>query len=504
MPGWLPPPEPLTVTDAEAYVRGICFKTGPPRRLGVELEWIVQDLADPTLPVPPGRLAAALASLPGSPDRPPGSPPGPGPGTTPRSGPPGSGSSLLPQGSVLTREPGGQVELSSLPATSLPACVTATAHDLHTLRGALHRHGLGLAGHGHDPWRPPRRVLTLPRYTAMEQFFDRTGPAGRSMMSATASVQVCVDAGTEEAGPWGFARRWRLAHLLGPVLVAAFANSPLSRGRPSGWRSTRQAVWSRMDPSRTLAPAWDGAEDPRSAWASYALDAAVMCVRQDGPGPWPVPVGLTFRQWLTGGPRGCGGVSRPPTLADLEYHLTTLFPPVRPRGHLELRMIDAQPGEHGWTVPVAVVAALFADPAAALVAERAAEELVVPGPTGPRNRLWLRAARHGLTDPALHGAALACFDAAVGALPGLGADDAVMAAVTGFRERHVVPGRCPAEDLLEAVRPSRPCSGARPRPGPAVADGHPPAPATAVAPSSPSAPAGAPTSARTAKETPSC
>jgi gamma-glutamylcysteine synthetase len=40
---------------------------------------------------------------------------------------------------------------------------------------------------------------------------------------------------------------------------------------------------------------------------------------------------LTFRAWLPGVP----GL-RPPTLADLDYHLSTLFPPVRPRGWLEL------------------------------------------------------------------------------------------------------------------------------------------------------------------------
>ncbi|MGW9030656.1 ergothioneine biosynthesis glutamate--cysteine ligase EgtA, partial [Streptomyces sp. NPDC055722] len=42
------------VTDAEveALVRGICFKTGPPRSLGVEVEWLVHELRKPWLPVP--------------------------------------------------------------------------------------------------------------------------------------------------------------------------------------------------------------------------------------------------------------------------------------------------------------------------------------------------------------------------------------------------------------------------------------------------------------------
>ena len=70
------------------------------------------------------------------------------------------------------------------------------------------------------------------------------------MMGSTASVQVCVDAGRACAGTSGFRFRWRLLHAIGPVLVAVFANSPLRAGRPTGWKSTRQAVWARLDPEQ--------------------------------------------------------------------------------------------------------------------------------------------------------------------------------------------------------------------------------------------------------------
>jgi len=47
----------FTEADAEAHVHGICFKTGPPERLGVELEWLVRDARDPALPVTADRIA---------------------------------------------------------------------------------------------------------------------------------------------------------------------------------------------------------------------------------------------------------------------------------------------------------------------------------------------------------------------------------------------------------------------------------------------------------------
>lgn len=412
----------VSEAEAEALVNGICFKTGPPSITGVELEWLIHEPHRLHVPVSPARLEAAYAAL-----------------------------RALPLHSLITVEPGGQLELSSLPAASLMECVSAVSADLSAVRERLTPLNLTLTGLGADPWRPPSRILHRPRYDAMESYLDRTGPAGRRMMCSTASVQICLDAGHEEPGPLGYGRRWRLAHLLGPVLVAAFANSPIQDGRSTGWRSTRQAVWASIDPGTSGAPPLDG--EPREAWTRHALDAPVMFIRAEGASteadgheaPWTVPEGLTFRTWAR------SGAPRPPTRDDLDHHLTTLFPPVRPRGHLELRMVDAQPGENGWLVPLAVTSALFDDPQAAETAYRALKPLAerACAPAAPRSPLWLDAARHGLADPELREAAAACFAAAADALPRMGASAEVREAVAAYAERYVARGRCPADDLLD-------------------------------------------------------
>jgi len=436
--------------QAIEHIHGICLKTGPPRRVGVELEWLVRDARDPALPVSAERIAAAVAAFGANPGLPSSSSPG-----------------VLPSGALLTTEPGGQLELSSLPADSLPDCVRATAADLAALRAAAADAGLELAGVGLDPFRPPRRVLHLPRYAAMEAFFDRSGPWGRQMMCATASVQVCLDAGDDGDGHSGYRWRWRLLHAIGPVLVAAFANSPLRGGRPTGWRSSRQQVWAHVDPGRTRPP-WpprlNGRRggrnpDPRAAWAAYALDAQVMCVRDDGSADWSAPPGLTLRDWVGGTPNGGtpnggtpnggtpdGGLRlRAPTTEDLAYHLSTLFPPVRPRGHFELRMIDAQPGD-GWVVPLAVTSALLSDARAGDAAMAAAGR---PRADGADGDPWLAAARHGPADARLARASRDCFEAARDALVRQQAPAPVLAPVDDFIDRYVSKDRCPADDLLE-------------------------------------------------------
>jgi glutamate--cysteine ligase len=349
-----------TQEEVEAYIHAICFKTGPPAQVGAELEWTLHHTAAPGAPLDAAILRQALDQVPDP----------------------------LPGGGRVTTEPGGQIEISSAPAGSVAALHEAVTTDLGHLTALLAAHGLALGEHGIDPHRPPRRLLDTPRYAAMERVFDTRGPHGRTMMGSTAGLQICLDAG--RAGE--VAARWAAVHALGPPLVALFANSRRHAGRDTGLASARMAAWWRMDPRRTHPPA--GA-DPAEAWVRYAMAAPLLCVRRDGDN-WDPPPGVTLCDWVA------GALPDPPTADDVEYHLSTLFPPVRPRGYLEVRYLDSQPGPD-WVVPVAVLAALLGDPATTSAA------LDLAAPVAGR---WEQAWRHGLADPALHRAATAVADLA--------------------------------------------------------------------------------------------
>ena len=67
-------------------------------------------------------------------------------------------------------------------------------------------------------------------------------------------------------------------------------------------------------------------QDPRHAWAAYALDAQVMLIRGRTPSDWSSPPGLTLRHRR----RGTDGALRPPDTDDIAYHLSTLFPQCGP------------------------------------------------------------------------------------------------------------------------------------------------------------------------------
>lgn len=393
--------ESLAVTDraeAEGYVAKVCFKTGPPRRVGIELEWTVHHRDDPTRPLDPAVLSAALGEH------------------APRTLRPDSPQTLLPHGGVVTVEPGGQVEISTPPRDSLVELISAATADVDRLTALLKSVDLMIGSEGCDPYRPARRILHTPRYAAMERAFDQFGPDGRIWMCGTASVQVCLDAGT----PDRIGARWAALHALGPVLVAAFANSPGSAGQYSGWASTRMRHTFGTDPGRTLPPSPD--PDPVAGWARRVMDTPLLCLRRNN-GCWDAPPGVTFADWIA------GALPTPPTYRDLDYHLSTMFAPVRAHGHLEVRYLDAQAGDD-WLVPVAVVAALFAREETV----DAAAELVAP--TADR---WVQAARFGLADPTIAQVAPRLFDLACRALGDTDLPPAMTVAVTDnlYRRLHL-------------------------------------------------------------------
>lgn len=394
-------PELSGAAQAADYIAQSCLADAPHGRVGLEIEAHCFDPADPHRRPGWAEIGDVLRALP-----------------------------ALPGGSVVTVEPGGAVELSGPPLSGALAAIEAMAADQAVLRAAFAAAGLGLVQLGADPLRPTQRINPGERYAAMEQFFaaSHTGSAGAAMMTATASVQLNLDAGVQQ----GWADRVRLAHALGPTMVAIAANSPLLSGDFSGWRSTRQRVWSRLDSARCGPVLGLDGTDPATDWARYALKAPVMLVHT--PEAIPVSRYVPFADWADGRVR-LGG--RRAGIADLDYHLTTLFPPVRPRGWLEIRYLDSVDGTL-WPALVFLLATLLDDPAAA----DGAAEAVAPVATA-----WDVAARVGLAEPRLHAAAMHCVQLVADRAPASLRDG--MDRLVGLVER----GRCPADDVTdEATR----------------------------------------------------
>jgi glutamate--cysteine ligase len=391
--------EMLDSSAAAKYIAESCLNDAPLRCIGLELEGHCHDPADPHRRPGWDEIADVLQHLP-----------------------------TLPGGSAVTVEPGGAVELSGPPADGVLASINAMNRDQDVLRSAFADAGLGLVFLGADPLRPPKRINPGARYRAMEQFFgtSRSGEAGAAMMTSTASIQLNVDAGPRD----GWAARVRLAHALGPTMIAIAANSPMLGGEFTGWVSTRQRVWGDMDSARCGPILGASGDDPGTDWARYALKAPVMLVHS--PDAAAVTQWVPFADWVDG--RVLLG-DRRPTIADLEYHLTTLFPPVRPRQWLEIRYLDSVPHPL-WPAVVFTLVALLDDPVAADIAAEAVE---------PVATAWDTAARVGLRDRRLYQAANTCVAVAAERAPAE-LTDAMQLLASGVER-----GRCPGDDFSDQV-----------------------------------------------------
>ncbi|HAS11720.1 MAG TPA: ergothioneine biosynthesis glutamate--cysteine ligase EgtA [Acidimicrobiaceae bacterium] len=305
-------------------------------RIGAEAEWLVFDASRPSRPVPAAETAEA------------------------------AGDEELPAGGTVSVEPGGQLELSTQTFAGPEALRAAIEEDARALVRRFARTGLVLVPLGLDPLRPPRPSLDAPRYVAMERHFRQESPEGVRMMASTAALQLSVDPGPTPL------RCWRVLSAAAPLLSALFANS----GVP-GTGSARQRVWAATDPSRTTpVPTLDP-----QAWVDAVLDATVM-LRARGGGVEAAECRRSFRTWLDDD-------VDPPTAADLAVHLTTMFPPVRPRGHLEVRVIDAVPSP-GRAAAVAAVWVLA-------TVERVGAEVIRIADEVPD--LWQRSLADGTSDP---------------------------------------------------------------------------------------------------------
>ena len=391
--------EMASSTAAAQYIADSCLADAPTGSVGLEMEGHCHDPADSYRRPSWAEISDVLELLP-----------------------------ALPGGSAVTVEPGGAVELSGPPADGVMPAIDAMNRDQAVLRSAFADAGLGLVFLGADPLRPPKRINPGARYRAMEQFFaaSESAEAGAAMMTSTASIQVNLDAGPQE----GWAARIRLAHALGPTMIAIAANSPMLGGEFTGWVSTRQRVWGQMDSARCGPILGVSGDDPGTDWARYALKAPVMLVHN--PEAVAVTHWVPFADWVDG--RVLLGHRRP-TIADLEYHLTTLFPPVRPRQWLEIRYLDSVPDAF-WPAVLFTLVTLLDDPVAADIAAEAVE---------PVATAWDTAAQAGLRDRRLYEAANRCVAAAAERAPA-GLTDAMQRLI-----RYVEQGRCPGDDFSDQV-----------------------------------------------------
>src|SRR5688572_18156644 len=235
----------------------------------------------------------------------------------------------------MTLEPGGQLELSADPLTTVRAAEDEIGGHLAELAEVSRPLGISWLGIGFRPFGTLEDVPWVPkgRYQVMRSELPQRGALALEMMKRTATVQANLDYEDEDDA----ARKMRAAMSVTSIVTALFAGSPLVDGKDSGHASYRARVWLETDPTRCgLLPF---AFEDRPLFASYtewALDVPLLFLYRGG--RYFSAGGMTFRRFLAEGFEG-----ERATVEDWDTHLTTLFPEVRLKHYLEVRGADAGP-----------------------------------------------------------------------------------------------------------------------------------------------------------------
>ena len=273
-------------------------------------------------------------------------------------------------GARISFEPGGQIEISTAPQPTASEVIDSTQQLVTLIRAPMSSAGIELVARGVDPYNDVDTVplqLHRDRYTGMTRYFESIGPSGVRMMRQTAALQINLERGEDPKS------RWRLLNSLAPIVVALFANSRQYAGKRTEWASYRAQLWRTLDPSRTGIVYDDPGQAQR--YLRFALDAIAMRSGDAGVGY------RTFRKWMTE-----AAVTREEWL----FHLSTLFPEVRPKEFFELRSADTIEPD-ALAAPVVFVTSLVYD------GESARRAIELTG--APTDGLLERAGRLGLADP---------------------------------------------------------------------------------------------------------
>jgi glutamate--cysteine ligase len=135
-----------------------------------------------------------------------------------------------------------------------------------------------------------------------------------------------------------------------------------------------------------------------------------------------------------------------PTLDDWRYHLTTLFPEVRPKGFLELRSADAQ-SRAFWSVPLTWWSALLCDD------DNLRRLLVRLAPTAPElPDRYAAACREGPANPELGADCKFVYGLAADALlrfPTGVISLEMQQAFVAFGDLFTLKDRCPGDAIFE-------------------------------------------------------
>lgn len=224
---------------------------------------------------------------------------------------------------TVTLEPGAQIEVSVCPFESTDKIKTVLEEFYKRAESALKPFGAELCTLPTINERQLAGVELIPkkRYEYMDRYFKNSGTMGHYMMRGSASTQVSVDYESEA----DFVAKYRAAYILSPFFAIICSN-----GTPE---FKRLEIWDNVDGARTHIP-------PMLFSDTFGFEAyAKELLKVSGVF---VPYGGNF-VYTGGEPMGVLAEKYGCDESMIEHYLSMVFPDVRLKRYIEIRIADAMP-----------------------------------------------------------------------------------------------------------------------------------------------------------------
>lgn len=247
---------------------------------------------------------------------------------------------------IISLEPGSQIELSIGPEKNIKDLEKEYFSFLRDLIPILEKKNQTLITLGYHPVSKIEDIKIIPkqRYDYMFEYFKTRGSHAHNMMKGTASLQITVDYESEE----DYIKKFKIANGLSPVLYALYDNGYYFEGGIWQKHSLRSFIWANCDDDRCGMARGSFIEGfGYGKYAEYILNTPPIFVF-DGEKTYPTGNKLVRE------------IFDPDkySIEMLEHVLTMVFPDVRTKKYIEIRMMDSVPYPLNFSA-VALIKGLF-------------------------------------------------------------------------------------------------------------------------------------------------
>lgn len=228
----------------------------------------------------------------------------------------------------ITTEPGGQVEFNSVQKKTIKELEDMYREFFCDILPILDDLNYDILAVGYHPKTKIEDIKLLPkkRYDAMYEHFKTHGSMSHNMMKGTAGLQLSLDYTSEE----DFRKKFVVANGITNAFYALFDNGYFFEGEPT-IHNIRAKIWENTDPERSGLAKNSFIDDSYLGYSKYVAETTAI-------------FGYVNGELVPTGDKKIGElIDENSSKEEIEHLLTMVFPDIRVKKFIELRMMDAVP-----------------------------------------------------------------------------------------------------------------------------------------------------------------